>query len=449
MSQSLREIMSVWSRGERAAALNLSAQAFRDQPDDEEVALFHSGLLLHQGEFAQARDVLEAVVAQRPESARALVNLSIARRGCGDLDAAVAAARSAVERAPELVSGWNALGIALIESGKLDEAERSLSEGLARHPDSAPLSLHLDQVIQQQGKRRGDSRDHGYALMAQAEALVQAGNLVAAETLLRQALKLYPEHSAAHTNLGVFLMQFERNAEAAEAFRGALQRNPTCSTTRYLLQVVEGETPESGSAEYIQMLFDSYADRFDEHLVEALEYRVPEMLAERVLACCGEGGLGEVLDLGCGTGLMAARLVGKAAAIDGVDLSGRMIDKARERGLYRSLAEADIRDFLGTGSSRWQAILAADVFCYCGRLEDILDMAKQRLEPKGLLAFTVEASDDRDVEVLSVTGRYRHGLDYLSGILSHAGFTEPQIERAVLRKNHGKDVEGYIVVAQA
>lgn len=449
MSQSLQEVMNLWSRGDRSAALALSARAFHDQPDNEELVLFHSGLLLHHGDFAQACAVLDKIVAHRPDSARLMVNLSIARRGSGDLEGAVAAAQAAVEKAPELVSAWNALGIALIEVGRLDEAERRLSEGLAQHPDCAPLSLHLDQVIQKQGKQRGEMRNHGLALMAQADALVQGGNSVAAETLLRQALKLYPNHSSAHTNLGVFLMQFERNAEAAEAFRAALERRPDCSTSRYLLQVVEGDTPETGSAKYVQMLFDSYADRFDEHLVETLEYRVPELLADRVLSRAPDNRLGEVLDLGCGTGLMADHLADRSTALDGVDLSSRMLEKARERGLYRKLVEADIREYLGDVSASWHVILAADVFCYCGWLDDILDMAKLRLEPRGLLAFTVEVSEARDVEVVAVTGRYRHGRDYLLAALARAGFNNSHIERAVLRKNSNQDVEGYIVLAQA
>lgn len=449
MAKALQEIMSLWSRGDRAAALELSASQFDEQVGDEEVALLHSGLLLHQSDYASARATLELSLSYCPGSPRLAVNLSIARRGCGDLEGALSAAREAVDLAPELVSAWNALGIALIELGRADEAERSLSEGLALHPDSAPLALHLDQVIRQQGRTRDGARDHGRALMAQAEALIKSGNTVAAETLLRQALKLYPEHAAAHTNLGVFLMQFERKAEAAQAFRSALERNPACETSRFLLQVTEGEFPESGSASYVQMLFDSYADHFDQELVEALDYRAPELLAKRVLARSANTGLGEVLDMGCGTGLMAIQLVGHFAAIDGVDLSSRMLEKARERALYRELAEADIRDYLATSSKSWGAILAADVFCYCGRLDDIFVLARRRLQPHGILAFTVEASEDEDIEVLASTGRYRHGRHYLMNALRIAGFNDCQIEQDVLRKNHDKDVQGYLVLAQS
>ncbi|MGY6553461.1 MAG: tetratricopeptide repeat protein [Wenzhouxiangella sp.] len=449
MNVQLQEIMALWTRGDREAAVGLSTQVYSQHPDNEAVALFHSGLMLHQGRFDAAREVLEAAAVRHPESPALAVNLSIARRGCGDLAGAIAAARSAVAHSPALVSAWNALGIALMESGQLDEAERCLSEGLSLHPDNAPLSLHLDQVIQQLGKQGRDTRDHGFALVMQAEALVQSGNPVAAETLLRQALKLYPKHASAHRNLGVLLMQFGRNAEAAEAYAAALACNPGCPVTQYLLGLVQGEAPDTGSAEYVQMLFDSYADRFDQHLVEALEYRVPELLTKRLLARCSQAQLGEVLDLGCGTGLMAEHLAGRATALDGIDLSSRMLEKAEARGLYRSLVEADIRAYLATGSSRWQAIVAADVFCYCGRLDDIFDMAKHRLAPAGLLAFTVESSDGEEVEASPATGRYRHSRDYLIGALERAGYSQLQIESAVLRKNHDQNVEGFIVLAQA
>ncbi len=440
--------MNLWGRGERAAALALSAKRREAQPDDENVALFHSGLLLHQGDFQQACELLEGLVAAHPTVPGLRVNLSIARRGCGDLEAARQAAESAVAGAPELASAWNALGIALIELGLLDEAERRLSEGLARHPDNAALSLHLDQVIGQQGKKREGEDAHGLALLSQAETLMQSGNAAAAETLLRQAVRLYPDHAAPYTNLGSFLKRFERYSEAAEAFRAALARNPGCETSRYFLELVEGRSSDTGSASYTRRLFDAYAERFDQHLVETLEYRVPDLLAELILAAFPDGEIGEVLDLGCGTGLMAERLAGRVVAIDGVDLSPRMLEKARERGLYRSLVEGDIREYLAAASGRWQLVMAADVFCYCGRLDDIFALTQSRLQPGGLLAFTVEASHDSDVEIPALTGRYRHGHEYLRASLSQAGFDHCRIDQAILRKDRGEDVPGYLVTAR-
>jgi SAM-dependent methyltransferase len=51
-----------------------------------------------------------------------------------------------------------------------------------------------------------------------------------------------------------------------------------------------------------------------------------------------------VLDLACGTGRIGAwlRQRGSRAALDGVDLTPEMLDLARARGIYRTLAVADI-----------------------------------------------------------------------------------------------------------
>jgi SAM-dependent methyltransferase len=50
------------------------------------------------------------------------------------------------------------------------------------------------------------------------------------------------------------------------------------------------------------------------------------------------------IDLGCGTGRIGAWLASRGvAAIDGVDLTPEMLDKARDLGVYRRLLEEDVR----------------------------------------------------------------------------------------------------------
>ena len=52
-----------------------------------------------------------------------------------------------------------------------------------------------------------------------------------------------------------------------------------------------------------------------------------------------------VADLGCGTGRTAVWLQGRGATgIDGVDVTPEMLEVARQRGVHRSLAVADVRD---------------------------------------------------------------------------------------------------------
>jgi trans-aconitate methyltransferase len=51
---------------------------------------------------------------------------------------------------------------------------------------------------------------------------------------------------------------------------------------------------------------------------------------------------GEVVDLGCGTGRTGEWLRGRVDAIDGVDLTPEMLERAAARGVYRTLREGEV-----------------------------------------------------------------------------------------------------------
>jgi predicted TPR repeat methyltransferase len=63
----------------------------------------------------------------------------------------------------------------------------------------------------------------------------------------------------------------------------------------------------------ISDLFDHYANNFDTHLVQKLEYRTPNLLFELVRARRSAKRL-NILDLGCGTGLAGAQFKSVANA---------------------------------------------------------------------------------------------------------------------------------------
>ena len=56
---------------------------------------------------------------------------------------------------------------------------------------------------------------------------------------------------------------------------------------------------------------------------------------------------GQILDLACGTGRIGAWLRARTSApIDGIDLTAQMLNAARGKGIYRSLAVADVAQTL-------------------------------------------------------------------------------------------------------
>ena len=448
-SDALKAVVDLWSAGDREAATRRSSELLAEDPDNEQLLAFHSGLLLHQSRHQEVLVLLEDAPSRFPEAANLLVNLSIAQRATGDLPAATAAAQQAVRLAPALLGAWNAFGLALIAQERWPEAEEVFRQGLAQHPDHPALRHHLDQVLAQLGKPPVQSAsEQGLAWLMQAEELSKTGNPISAEAMLRQAVQLNPNSPEAHSKLGIFLMRFGRTEEARPMLETALEHKPDCPVSRYFLRLAQGETPAAGASDYVRLLFDTYAEQFDQHLLSGLDYKVPELLLGLLREESGDASLGEVLDLGCGTGLMGPLLAPLAAAIDGVDLSQKMLEKARARAVYRQLEQSDIRQFLLATEQQWQTVVAADVFCYCGRLDDVFAGIARRLAPGGMLAFSVEASDDADLSVQGGTGRYQHSRSYVEGALKDAGFRLRQLRAGTLRQDGDRAVPGFVVLAR-
>ena len=207
----------------------------------------------------------------------------------------------------------------------------------------------------------------------------------------------------------------------------------------------EAEQPESAPASYIARHFDRYASVFDTHLVNDLEYQGPKIIASQLVNLSRDFPMESLLDLGCGTGLLARELPSLFGAIDGVDVSPNMLARAESTALYRSLYEQDISGFLQNNQTNYSAVVAADVFIYLGELETVFPQIHNALEQKGLLLFTTENSDSGDV-VLRNTGRFQHAPDYIDRIAQKNGFQEISKEAISLRKEDGEFIDSYLYI---
>jgi len=449
IEQTLKRALELWAGGDQEGALLLCQQMMREHPDVEQVALTYSGLLLHREDFEQAAAVLDNFQNQYSASPTLLANLSIALRGLKQFERAAELAERVTIEAPQLVSGWNSLGLCLIELDQPERAAHVFQEGLQHHPEHPALAHHLQQLSESTptDKLSEDSASPIEGLLKRAQALSDEGNPVAAEAMIRKAIHFNPDSGYSHLTLGSFLLRHARIAEGLEALEKAHALNPNCPTTQHFLQLARGEIPSKPSSEYVEKLFDGYAERFDEHLVGQLDYQVPNILAQLVSTGEPSQNLGAVLDLGCGTGLIGEALKDQITHIDGVDLSQNMLDLAEKRNIYRSLIKQDIEVYLRHSDQHWNLIICADVLIYIGDLRSIIDEIAKRLAPTGRLGFSVESTHTYPYTADPATGRYQHHTDYLYELLSK-DFGTPVTREVQLRKNSGLPVRGTLIIAQ-
>ncbi len=322
----------------------------------------------------------------------------------------MAANRRAIALAPDRAEAHNELGNVRLELGWLDGAVAAYRRAVGLRPDFAEAHNNL-----------------GWAL----QELDKLDEAVAAH---RRAIALKPGFASAHKNLGVAGRKLGWTDGAMAAYRRVVELEPDNPSLRFMLDAVTGARPERAPEAYVSSLFDFCAYWFDRHLVDALEYKVPELLRDAVERRLGDSRVSWiVLDIGCGTGLCGPLFRCLARRLVGVDLSPRMIGKARERGVYDELHVAEITEYLARRESWVDLIVAADVLVYIGNLKPVLANAHRTLKANGLFAFSVEHSDGDDFALLP-HGRFAHGTDYVARQASRAGFTIETVDRATLRK---------------
>lgn len=109
-------------------------------------------------------------------------------------------------------------------------------------------------------------------------------------------------------------------------------------------------------------VYEAWAPSYEADLVGGYGYTA-HRIAAAAMAAAWPDRAASILDIGCGTGLVAVELAARGfTTIDGLDASPRMLDKARAKGVYRRLIEGDLRRPDAVDSGRYDAVIAVGVF---------------------------------------------------------------------------------------
>ncbi len=137
----------------------------------------------------------------------------------------------------------------------------------------------------------------------------------------------------------------------------------------------------------VQSYYDDWADRYDETLAE-WQYRAPEDASDLLAPHLGDGA--RVLDVGCGTGLLASALCKHGNyPVDGIDISAESLHLAEQRGDYAQLLHHDLQDIpLPVQDNAYDAAASVGVLTYIEDAEALLRDLCRCVRPGGVITFT-------------------------------------------------------------
>lgn len=415
-------------------------------------------LLGRQGRLDEAVAHAHRAVAAHPRHPEAWNTLGALLHQAGRPTEAAEALRHALELRPDWPAALNNLGVVLQELGRLDDAATLLAGAVELKPANASYRSNLASALRLQG-RLDEARSHAERAtridVRNADAWIELGlarrgqgHMEGAAAAFERATAADPRSVHAHYCLAEMRRLAGDADRAAAGYRRCLELDPQDhhGASLGLAQAGGAAPPNKAPEAYVRHLFDDYAESFDQSLVDRLDYKGPALVADALDRLMGDVPPLDILDVGCGTGLVGEMLKARAARLDGVDLSPAMVAKAAQRAIYDDLAVGELTQALADRPHRYDLVVAADVLVYVGDLEPVFRAARDALRPGGRFAFTVERGDMAETYVLGAKNRYAHAPRYVTEAAESAGFEVQLIEEAAARREAGQDVPGLVVV---
>lgn len=324
--------------------------------------------------------------------------------------------KKALELAPDSAEILNNVGVSFLSQNKINEAVSHFERAIKANKNFHQAFYNLGLVFSKAHKTFEAIACH------------------------EKVLELYPKHFEAHLSLGSLYGKVNDPERSLENYARAKEINPDHPSAIHMLNALKGDTTNAPPRRYVEDLFDSYSAQFDSHLTQKLKYNAPTLLAEMIKKHQGTEPFKKFLDIGCGTGLSAIELKKHAKEIYGLDLSKKMLEEAKKKGIYSKTIYGDAVDYLKQTDSLFDLAVAADVFVYIGNLTEVFKHMKDHMEPNGLLAFSTESFDGESFE-LRASGRYAHSKKYIEE-LTKEYFVLIEDKRVPLRIDDARVLDG-------
>jgi predicted TPR repeat methyltransferase len=137
----------------------------------------------------------------------------------------------------------------------------------------------------------------------------------------------------------------------------------------------------------VESYYDDWAEGYDTALAE-WRYQAPGDICDLLAHHLDDGA--RVLDVGCGTGLLAEALRKRGDyGVEGIDISTESLQQARLRGVYARLLRHDLQDLpLPVPDATCDAAASVGVLTYIEDADALLRDLCRCVRPGGMIAFT-------------------------------------------------------------
>jgi len=455
-----------------------------------------------RGDLENAKLLYKEILEANPAYYPALGNLAILEREFENYNVSKKLLKQTLQINPNYAGAHVCLGSLYQELGELQKAVNHYQQVVKINPNYADAHNNLGSLYQELGELQKAinhyqqaikiNSNHSNSYYNLANSYRKLGELQKAINHYQQAIKINPNYADAYNNLGVLMKKLGDTQQAIKCYQKAIHINPKNKDAYYnlgntyetlgktqqaidcyqraihlsdydlrlnpsdqkayarqqsslhLLNSLVGVTTKTAPKCYIKNLFDDFAQTFDHQLANVLDYKIPELLKNALLTQQGKNLLFNMaIDLGCGTGLSGQMFRPICKRLVGIDLSPKMIAKAREKKIYDIIENIEINDYLEQNSEKYDLLIAADVLIYIGDLGRLFSNVAAVSRPGAIFLFSIELVLDGDY-VLERSGRYAHSNSYIRQLAISNKFEISRIENIVLRKEKTKDVEGQL-----
>ncbi len=474
-------------KGNHHDAVHCYRKALEINPQDIEALTNLSSSLNDLALYDESIGIVEQGLAINQELAELWSNYGIALNNVKQYEKAVFAYDQALKIDPQFFQAWSNRSNPLRNLNMHDEALASCDQAIKLAPDYAEAWVNrsivlyehkrFDEALVACGKAIGFKPDYFQAWLYRGSAQRELKHYEQALASYDQTIALKPDYHDAYYNRGIVYQELKLYDKALAEYDKAIGLKPQAAKCFYqkslmnialneydlattnLEKAIEYNFDQKEHAEFVLSalrpndglkpmphdfaaeLFNDYADRFEKHLVKELKYQSPEVLL--TLLDGRLTGQLNILDIGCGTGLMGRLLKPHAATLTGVDISKKMLTKAEAFGAYDHLVENDIGQFLRQCEEQFDLVVSADVFIYIGELDNIFKDLSRMIKKGGAFCFSVEKIESGLFSLSPKTLRFSHSRNYIDALASLHNFKIVHCLENAIRLEEGKAVPGY------